>query len=105
MKRAFVSVLLLLALALLAAASVSWSPAVTLQITDTTGEPAAGEPLRGPRLERFRGGRLKRLEQLERVLPTRVEAGRAAAVALEILPHRCVAARLTPTTVMGLEFP
>lgn len=46
MKRAFVSVLLLLALALLAAASVSWSPAVTLQITDAAGEPAPGAYVR-----------------------------------------------------------
>lgn len=46
MKRAFAFVILLLALALLTAASVSWSPAVTLQISDTTGEPAAGAYVR-----------------------------------------------------------
>lgn len=46
MKRAVVSVLLILLLALLAAASVSWSPAAALHITDAAGSPAAGAYVR-----------------------------------------------------------
>lgn len=46
MKRAVVSVLLILVLALLAAASVSWSPAATLHITDAAGAPVAGAYVR-----------------------------------------------------------